>query len=106
MINYFTVKPDGRIHLVGHCQTELLGDTTYGEGEVHIGTPPPGSTHFIEGEFLTEQVAEDYQQQRRMGYPPLGDFADAIYWQSLGDDTKMCEYLTEVARVKALYPKS
>jgi hypothetical protein len=107
MISFFTVdSATGRIRIVGHCQTALLGDVTYGEGEVHIGVPPEGSTHFVGGEFSTVVAAVDYRMARASEYPPLADFMDAVYWQSVGDDTKMCEYLAEVSRVKALFPKS
>lgn len=49
---------------------------------------------------------ETYADKRRSAYPPLSEFADAMYWQSQGDDSKMEAYLAEVARVKAEFPKS
>jgi hypothetical protein len=49
---------------------------------------------------------ESYADKRRMAYPPLSEFADAMYWQSQGDDSKMEAYLAQVARVKAQFPKS
>jgi hypothetical protein len=48
----------------------------------------------------------DYQEQRRMAYPPLSDFADAMYWQAQGDDSKMAAYMAAVDAVKAQFPKS
>jgi hypothetical protein len=56
-------------------------------------------------QFQAEYDALEYQRQRQPEYPPLGDLADAIYWQSEGDSTKMQAYLTKVAAVKASYPK-
>lgn len=47
-----------------------------------------------------------YQEQRRMAYPPLSELADALYWQSQGDNTKLEIYLANIAAVKAEFPKS
>lgn len=46
-----------------------------------------------------------YQELRRKEYPPLGELADAIYWQSKGDNTKMGAYLAACEAVKSKYPK-
>jgi hypothetical protein len=51
------------------------------------------------------ELANYYQQLRVQEYPPLSEFADAMYWQSQGDDTKMTAYLTACADVKTRYPK-
>lgn len=55
----------------------------------------------LEAEF----AANEYQQLRRKEYPPLSDLADAVYWQSQGDDSKMTAYLAAVEAVKQKYPK-
>lgn len=47
-----------------------------------------------------------YQEERRMAYPPLAELADALYWQSQGDDSRLEAYLAQVAEVKAQFPKS
>jgi hypothetical protein len=47
----------------------------------------------------------DYLQQRVAAYPPLSDFADALYWQARGKPDKMAAYLAAVDAVKARYPK-
>lgn len=52
-------------------------------------TPPPPS----------------YADKRRAEYPPLADFADAIFWQAKGDPSRLSAYLASVAAVKAKYPK-
>jgi hypothetical protein len=49
---------------------------------------------------------DHYAERRAQEYPPLSDFADATYWQSKGDDTKMIAYLAACELVKAKYPKS
>lgn len=47
----------------------------------------------------------EYQRLRQPEYPSLADLADAIYWQSKGDDSKMTLYLQACEDVKNQYPK-
>jgi hypothetical protein len=54
---------------------------------------------------LATQEAERYKEQRAPEYPPLADLADAVYWQSQGDNSKMTAYVAAVEAVKAKYPK-
>jgi hypothetical protein len=49
--------------------------------------------------------SKEYQRQRQPEYPSLADFADAYYWDSKGDNTKMIEYVAKCDAVKAKYPK-
>ena len=51
------------------------------------------------------ELAKYYQQPRQEEYPPLSELADALYWQSQGDDTKMADYITKCEAVKTKYPK-
>jgi hypothetical protein len=46
-----------------------------------------------------------YQRQRQPEYPPLQDLADALYWQSKGDNSKLQAYLASCEAVKQKYPK-
>ena len=48
---------------------------------------------------------EDVGRLRQPQYPPLADLADALFWQSQGDNTKMETYIASVAAVKARFPK-
>ncbi len=48
---------------------------------------------------------EDVAALRRAAYPPLADFADAMYWQAQGDETKLSAYLAAVEAVKLRFPK-
>jgi hypothetical protein len=50
-------------------------------------------------------VPGDYQLLRKEEYPPLADLADALYWQSKGDESKMDEYLANCEAIKLKYPK-
>tara|TARA_B100000287_G_scaffold269290_1_gene253420 strand:+ start:12702 stop:12857 length:156 start_codon:yes stop_codon:yes gene_type:complete len=47
-----------------------------------------------------------YKHERRENYPSLGDFADAMYWNSEGDDTKLKAYYAACKKVKSDIPKS
>ena len=46
-----------------------------------------------------------YQSTRQPLYPSLGDFADAMYWNSKGDSTKLEAYYTACEKVKTDNPK-
>jgi hypothetical protein len=52
-----------------------------------------------------EELDKYYQQLRVQEYPPLSEFADAMYWQNHGDSTKMTAYLAACEAVKQKYPK-
>ena len=56
-------------------------------------------------EIAAEQAAIAYQRQRAPEYPPLTDLADALFWASRGDDSKLTSYYTACESVKAKYPK-
>ncbi len=56
-------------------------------------------------EIAAEQAATAYQRQRAPEYPPLSDLADALFWASRGDDSKLTEYYAACESVKAKYPK-
>ena len=47
----------------------------------------------------------NYQIDRRLLYPPLEDFADAMYWNSKGDSTKLEAYYAACEKVKTDNPK-
>lgn len=46
-----------------------------------------------------------YQSVRQPLYPSLGDFADAMYWNSKGDSTKLEAYYAACEKVKTDNPK-
>tara|TARA_B100000424_G_C22752332_1_gene406450 strand:- start:292 stop:594 length:303 start_codon:yes stop_codon:yes gene_type:complete len=47
----------------------------------------------------------NYKFDRQFLYPPLGDFADAMYWNSKGDSTKLEAYYAACEKVKTENPK-
>lgn len=49
---------------------------------------------------------KEYQRKRLNEYPSLGDLADAMYWSSKGDNTKLNAYYAKCEEVKAKYPKA
>ena len=53
-----------------------------------------------------EYDAREYQRRRALEYPPLADLADAMYWASQGDNTKLDNYYAACEAVKLKYPKS
>lgn len=55
--------------------------------------------------YVAEQTSTEYQRQRAPEYPSMADLADALYWNSTGDSTKLDEYYAACAAVKAKYPK-
>ena len=46
-----------------------------------------------------------YKDDRQPLYPPLEDFADAMYWNSKGDSTKLEAYYSACEKVKTDNPK-
>jgi len=46
-----------------------------------------------------------YKDDRQPLYPSLGDFADAMYWNSKGDSTKLEAYYAACEKVKTDNPK-
>lgn len=52
-----------------------------------------------------EWEATEYQRLRAPEYPPLTELADALYWSSKGDTTKLQEYYDACEEVKNNHPK-
>jgi hypothetical protein len=53
-----------------------------------------------------EYDSKEYQRLRSIEYPPLTDLADAMYWASQGDNTKLDAYYAACEAVKLKYPKA
>ena len=53
-----------------------------------------------------EYSAKEYQLQRAPEYPDLKELADALYWNSKGDVTKLEFYYEKCEAVKDKYPKT
>lgn len=48
---------------------------------------------------------EDYAALRAAAYPDVREFADALYWQSRGDASKLEAYFEKIDEVKQRFPK-
>ena len=56
-------------------------------------------------EIDEEYAKVKYKDDRQPLYPSLGDFADAMYWNSKGDSTKLEAYYAACEKVKTDNPK-
>ena len=55
---------------------------------------------------IDEEYAKlKYKDDRKPLYPPLEDFADAMYWNSKGDSSKLTAYYAACEKVKTDNPK-
>ena len=52
-----------------------------------------------------EAAAIKYKSDRQPLYPSLGEFADAMYWNSKGDSSKLTAYYAACEKVKTDNPK-
>lgn len=53
----------------------------------------------------SEYDAQNYARDRSENYPPLSDFADAMYWASKGDTSYLEAYYAACESVKLQFPK-
>ena len=53
----------------------------------------------------TEAAAVKFKSDRQPLYPSLGDFADAMYWNSKVDSSKLTAYYAACEKVKTDNPK-
>ena len=85
----------------------LNGETYSGLTWLDTNTVPPTEEEInAEIEMMrAELAATAYQRQRRPEYPGWEVLADALYWQSKGDDSKMAAYVAACDAVKDKYPK-
>lgn len=51
------------------------------------------------------ETTESVQEKRSLLYPSLTEFADAMYWNSKGDDSKLTAYYAACEKVKTDNPK-
>lgn len=74
-----------------------------------FGTKWDNKTHKHIDDRTPGEKARDEEREvryaRKAEYPRLEELADAIYWESKGDKTKMKEYLAKVEAVKVKHPK-
>lgn len=60
----------------------------------------------LEAQRLQKEADDNrYKSLRSKDYPSVKEFADAMFWASQGDDTKLQEYYAACQAVKDKYPK-
>ena len=67
--------------------------------------PDQGVSDDTAKEMILRGLIEECYTLRKSEYPSAGDLGDALYHQSLGDDSKMTAYNAKVKAVKDKYPK-
>jgi len=123
MAKFFKLDSDGLLISHGFAADGQEHLQTFGGGTIIIGeipgwrseqTPYPGARWGIyEQDWVDTRTASEEQsasnravlEARRLQYPPIEDFADAYYWATQGDTTKMDAYLARIAAVKLANPK-
>lgn len=77
---------------------------TWTKDEDYLG---PTEEQILEeyNKLLLEYRTKEYQRLREPEYPDLKELADALYWNSKGDSTKLDEYYSKCEVVKDKYPK-
>jgi hypothetical protein len=55
--------------------------------------------------LVQEALNNQYKSLRAKEYPSVKDFADAMFWASQGDDSKLEQYYAACQAVKDKYPK-
>ena len=80
---------------------------------INYGLDASGNKVFIEQSKVdtaratidSDYAKVKYKDDRKPLYPQLEDFADAMYWNSKGDSTKLEAYYAACEKVKADNPK-
>jgi hypothetical protein len=96
-------KADAILSLVPLAQFRLHGDDLTWMDE--RAEPSEAEIQAELERLQADYEAKEYQRQRAPEYPSLATLADALYWNSTGDSTKLDEYYAACAAVKAKYPK-
>ena len=80
----------------------LIGEPTT---EAEFKTAFTGTTDKTWAEIKAEKERIAYVAKRKPLYPLLEDFADAMYWNSKGDSSKLTAYYAACEKVKTDNPK-
>ncbi len=77
--------------------------------DVVANQDPQGLGEYVkEGEFEFPShppPANSWAKARAEAYPPMEEFADAMYWAARGDDSKLAAYHAKIDAVKLAIPK-
>ena len=112
-MNYHTGRAD---HIEDYLVTVRTGqwfgwsdfkNKIYANLVVHDGGTKPTEKECVDGLKAMQDAfdATQYQRDRSIKYPNLTDFADAMYWNSKGDSSKLTAYYAACEKVKTDNPK-
>lgn len=106
MISYFATDADNNVTHLGTCQKEDYEANILDiPGTVHIGKAPHGRHTYVDGKFIPTIKVVLYTEERKMEYPPIEEFADAMYWNSKGDPSHLQAYYEKCSAVKEKFAK-
>jgi hypothetical protein len=108
-VPYVVYDAAGRILRSGTCPKDQMA-LQAGAGEQVLQGDGRDDTHQVVNGRLVPRPPDpppppDIDRERLAAYPPLSDFADAYYWQQMGDPSKMQAWRDRVTAVKKAYPK-
>lgn len=113
-VNRFLLEGRADIH-TQYVDVKTRELRTFTEAELHIKRNIPKGWVWLMPDRKAldmrtkEQKLADLEASflasRSRAYPPLTEFADAMYWMSRGDQTKMNAYLEACDKVKQDFPK-
>jgi hypothetical protein len=73
--------------------------------DTSISKPTKEQVQTLYNNELPAYALREVQAKRYYEYPSLTDFADAMYWASKGDNTKLDNYYAACEAIKDKYPK-
>jgi hypothetical protein len=120
---HFYITQEGYLVSTGYCADGLEEYQASGGQHVVLGRPPgfnseappyPGARWHVaqccwvdarsDAERASAAAAAVIEARVRE-YPPVSEFADAVYWAAQGDNSPMEKWLAACAAVKARNPK-
>ena len=101
---YKATKGDAILSLKPGAIWTLRGDILTWES-TDITQPTDSEINAEVTRLQTEYDNNKYQRDRKLKYPDLADFADAMYWNSKGDSSKLEAYYAACEKVKTDNPK-
>ncbi len=109
--NFARFAEDGRVVSAGHmARRHVEAEQAAAARIVALDEPITDLTRafVIDGRVEYRDapgLVESYADKRFRAYPPLAQFADALYWRERGDDAPWRAWLAACDAVKAQFPK-
>ena len=83
----------------------ISDDTGAFDKDGNLVTLDQGKVDTARATIDSDYAKVKYKDDRKPLYPSLGEFADAMYWNSKGDSTKLEAYYAACEKVKTDNPK-